>query len=63
MSMIDTKLMIEDSSDIIEFNPVYGELIDEELLERRDEATTGGFFGDRYASCKRLERSFICLHR
>lgn len=62
MSMIDTKLMIEDSSDIIEFNPVYGELIDEELLERRDEAT-GGFFGDRYASCKRLERSFICLHR
>lgn len=46
MSMIDTKLMIEDSSDVIEFNPVYGELIDEKLLERRDEAAVSLFVSE-----------------
>ena len=38
VSMIDTHMMIEDFSDVIECNPVYGELIDEALLARRDEA-------------------------
>ena len=38
MSMTDSHLQIEDFSDVIEYNPVYGELIDEELLKRRDEA-------------------------
>ncbi len=38
VSMVDTHMMIEDASDVIECNPVYGELIDETLLARRDEA-------------------------
>lgn len=46
MSILDTNLMIEDSSDIIEFNPVYGELIDQKLLERRDEAAVSLFISE-----------------
>ena len=38
VSMVDTHMMIEDFSDVVECNPVYGELIDESLLARRDEA-------------------------
>lgn len=38
VSMVDAHMMIEDNSDIIECNPVYGELIDESLLAKRDEA-------------------------
>jgi ribosomal protein L11 methyltransferase len=60
MSMIDTKLMIEDSSDVIEFNPVYGELIDKELLERRDEAAVSLFVSEESDAagykCKITER-------
>ncbi|MHB1152139.1 MAG: 50S ribosomal protein L11 methyltransferase [Eubacteriales bacterium] len=46
MSILDTNLMIEDSSDVIEFNPVYGELIDQKLLERRDEAAVSLFISE-----------------
>jgi len=46
MSILDTNLMIEDSSDVIEFNPLYGELIDRELLERRDEAAVSIFVSE-----------------
>lgn len=41
VSMVDSHLMIEDNSDIVECNPVYGELIDESLLQKRDEASVG----------------------
>lgn len=46
MSILDTNLMIEDSSDVIEFNPVYGELIDQKLLESRDEAAVSLFISE-----------------
>lgn len=39
MSVLDAQLQIEDASDVVEANPVYGELIDETLLARRDEAS------------------------
>lgn len=38
MSVINDQLQIEDASDVVIANPVYGELIDEELLASRDEA-------------------------
>lgn len=43
MSMIDTRLMIEDCSDVAENNPVYGELIDEKLLQKKEQASVSLF--------------------
>ncbi len=46
MSILDTNLMIEDFSDVIEYNPVYGELIDSQLLQRRGEASVSLFLSE-----------------
>lgn len=46
MSILDTHLMIEDTSDITEYNHLYGELIDEELLDAGDEASVSLFVSE-----------------
>lgn len=46
MSILDTNLMIEDTSDVVEYNPVYGELIDPGLLEQRDTASVSLFVSE-----------------
>lgn len=46
MSLFDGHLQIEDASDVVEANPVYGELIDEELLQKRDEAAVSFYVSE-----------------
>lgn len=46
MSILDSHLMIEDASDIVEYNRLYGELIDEELLHAEKEASISLFVSE-----------------
>lgn len=46
MSVYDAHLQIDDSSDVVEANPVYGELIDEALLQRRDIASASFYVSE-----------------
>lgn len=41
MTMLDSHLMIEDNSDIEEYNSMYGELIDDSLKNKTDAAGFG----------------------
>jgi len=46
MSLFESHLQIEDASDVVEANPVYGELIDESLLQKRDEAAVSFYVSE-----------------
>ena len=56
MSMVNDQLQIDDASDVVIANPVYGELIDEELLKRRDEAAVS-FYAETMAEAEEARRT------
>jgi len=46
MSVIDCHLQIDDASDVVEANPIYGELIDEELLKKKDHSSVSIYLSE-----------------
>lgn len=55
VDVYEPHMQIEDASDVVEANPVYGELIDEELLQRRDEASVSIYIENDTAKAKEIE--------
>ncbi len=57
VDLYEPHMQIEDASDVVEANPVYGELIDEELLQRRDEASVSIYIEDDRTRAAEIEKA------